>query len=401
MNYKSFIKDVENWAVRKALPYAVAGALLFGTHTALPNGYHIKPKTETKVAQKAPEYRGKIAFVSDRDGKLEIYTMNADGSNQRRLTKKSGCVEDSGPVWSPDGKFIAFPAWNDSNIEIYTMNADGSNLRNITNNPANDKEPVWSPDGKRIAFDSNRDDNEEIYVMNNDGTNPRNITKSQENEHTPGWARGGKSLVFLRDYVEFPPGYDDKNSDAAAFSSRYTDSMLYVINLDGTNLRNLSGEESKVSSYDILPDGRVVAFDRDGISLNVVDIEMGRERKIIKEYTEFYPGDEELYGNNSIGNDIKWSPDGKRIAFVAGGDEGIALYTVSSDGKNVRKVTDHSLVNISWSPDGKRIVFGDYREISLINVTSRKKIRLIKLRGEHYPLPAWQPVPKESKSVSK
>ena len=87
---------------------------------------------------------GKIAFVSYRDGGYgEIYVMNADGSNQTRITNNSAW--DADPCFSPDGTKIAFGSIRDGNDEIYVMNADGSNQTRITNNPTGDRSPSWGP----------------------------------------------------------------------------------------------------------------------------------------------------------------------------------------------------------------------------------------------------------------
>jgi Tol biopolymer transport system component len=74
---------------------------------------------------------GKIAFVSNRDGNNEIYVMDADGSNQTRLTNNS--ADDSSPAWSPDGARIVFVSNRDGNFLIYTMNANGSSQTRLTN----------------------------------------------------------------------------------------------------------------------------------------------------------------------------------------------------------------------------------------------------------------------------
>ena len=92
----------------------------------------------TPVAQHA-----RIAFSSERDGNLEIYVMNADGTGQTRLTNNP--AEDEEPAWSPDGTRIAFHSHHNGNREIYVMNADGSGQTRLTNNPADESEPAWSP----------------------------------------------------------------------------------------------------------------------------------------------------------------------------------------------------------------------------------------------------------------
>ncbi|MCI0556023.1 MAG: hypothetical protein L0287_34200, partial [Anaerolineae bacterium] len=79
-----------------------------------------------------PGTNGKITFQSDRDGNLEIYVMNADGSGQIRLTNNLSV--DMQPAWSSDGRKITFLSDRDGNLEIYVMNADGSGQIRLTNN---------------------------------------------------------------------------------------------------------------------------------------------------------------------------------------------------------------------------------------------------------------------------
>jgi dipeptidyl aminopeptidase/acylaminoacyl peptidase len=113
----------------------------------------------------------------------DLYVMNADGSDQRRLTRNSG---GGIPRWSPDGRRIAFlrqelpkggsappaPAY------VYVMNADGSGPRRLARMAKFDYSlPSWSTNGRKIVFVSERDGNPEVYVVNVDGSGKRNLTR--------------------------------------------------------------------------------------------------------------------------------------------------------------------------------------------------------------------------------
>src|SRR5205823_5669879 len=107
-----------------------------------------------------------IAFVSTRDGNPEIYTMDADGSHQTRLTNHS--ARDLFPSWSPDGTKIAFQSDRDkfggvqeSQPNIFVMDADGSNVTQLTTS-GNALQPDWSPDGTKIAYITN----DALHVIN-------------------------------------------------------------------------------------------------------------------------------------------------------------------------------------------------------------------------------------------
>ena len=101
--------------------------------------------------------RSLIAFASRRDGNEDIYVMDADGGNVRRLTNHTS--QDASPSWSPDGRSIAFfslrddnPETAEINPEIYVMDADGGNVRRLTNHIAWDFAPSWSPDSRFVVF---------------------------------------------------------------------------------------------------------------------------------------------------------------------------------------------------------------------------------------------------------
>jgi hypothetical protein len=155
----------------------------------------------------------KIAFVSNRDGNDEIYVMNPDGSDVKRLTNSKPA--DAKPRWSPGSDKILFSTERDGNWEIYVMDADGSNQRRLTTNEAWEGQGRWSPDGKTIVFSSNRDGNPEIYTMDADGNNQKRVTFNSANDYGPCFSPDGTKIVYY-------------------FNTDKTDE-LYIMNLDGGN----------------------------------------------------------------------------------------------------------------------------------------------------------------------
>ncbi|MDQ3895744.1 MAG: hypothetical protein M3326_00605 [Actinomycetota bacterium] len=111
------------------------------------------------------------------EGDFEIFTMDIDGTHVRQITFNT--VLDSGPKWSPDCTTISYNSLDaGGSLDIHRIDADGSGDVNLTNTPGIfDAFSAWSPDGRSIVFSSNRDVNFEIYTMDAaDGSNVRRIT---------------------------------------------------------------------------------------------------------------------------------------------------------------------------------------------------------------------------------
>jgi hypothetical protein len=139
----------------------------------------------------------KIAFTSSRGsgGNIDVYVMNADGSGVAdRLTTHAH--PDLFPAWSPDGTKLAFMSTRTGHGDIYTMNANGSDQRRRTTSSGIDSEPAWS--GTTIAFSTNRDGifNFEIYTMTPTGGSQTNITKHPGVDVTPAWSSDGTRIAF-------------------------------------------------------------------------------------------------------------------------------------------------------------------------------------------------------------
>jgi len=126
-----------------------------------------------------------IAFVSDRGGSPQIYIMDSDGTRLRRLTFEGSY--NTSPVWSPDGKWIAFVGRKNSNNQIFMIKSDGSDLRQITDK-GNNENPSFSPDGMFLAFDSDRDSGKGIYLMSINGEREKRITPKDTKTMNPEWS---------------------------------------------------------------------------------------------------------------------------------------------------------------------------------------------------------------------
>ncbi len=278
----------------------------------------------------------KIAFKSDRDGNEEIYVMNADGSNQTRLTVNN--AYDGEPVWSPDNTKIAFRSDRDGNQEIYVMNADGSNQTNISNNSADDTYPAWSPDGTRIAFRSYRDGNWEIYVMNANGSKQTNLSRNSANDAYPAWSPDGKKIAFR--------------------SNRDGNYEIYVMNADGSNQTNLS-RNSADDAYPVWSlDGNQIAFrsNRDG-NYEIYAMNANGSNPT------------NLSNNSARDNFPTWSPDNTKIAFMSDRDGNSEIYVMNADGSNQINLSNNSAHDAepAWMYTGRPIPPSPIESTPVIN----------------------------------
>jgi tol-pal system beta propeller repeat protein TolB len=127
----------------------------------------------------------RLAFLSDRDGNPEVYVMDADMSNLKRLTETDAPEYDIS--WSPNGQTILFVSERDGNAEIYVTARDGTSQERLTFNTTDDNQPVWSPTGEQIAFVSYLDGDADIFVMSSDGKNQKRITNNDAQDTDPNW----------------------------------------------------------------------------------------------------------------------------------------------------------------------------------------------------------------------
>ncbi|HET6977956.1 MAG TPA: DUF5050 domain-containing protein [Pyrinomonadaceae bacterium] len=186
---------------------------------------------------------GKIVFTSTRDGNGEIYVMNTDGTNQKRVTNNLG--NDAHPSFSPDGTKITFISNREGGLEIFTMNSDGTNAVRLTNAPFSKFNPSFSPDGTRIIYSAIDGNDSEIWMMNADGSNPVNLTDNTADDRTAKFSPNGTRIVYQSDRDD-PTGHNYE---------------VMMMNADGSNQVNISRHSSSQDTDpSFSPDGDTVVF---------------------------------------------------------------------------------------------------------------------------------------------
>ena len=273
-------------------------------------------------------------YSSNRTGDSEIFAINVDGSNLVNLTNDPA-GSDSLPRWSPDGSRIAWNRWQPrglgGGVEIFTMNADGSNPRNL----GRGFRPKWSPDGRMIGFTlSGRPDN--AFVMNADGSGRRRVTNRFVDTEFFSWSPDGTKVAFGRHtpfvrhaIIDGEPAFDGIGRVIWDIQHDH----IYVVNLDGSDLVELTKDLRDYDCYGAAwsPDGTKIAFYRlEGFiwsQIYVVNVDGTNPTR--------------LTGPPRTSARPNWSPDGLKIVYESRLDGVEDIYIMNADGSNQINLTNH------------------------------------------------------------
>jgi Tol biopolymer transport system component len=205
----------------------------------------------------------RLAFISDRLGEssggirfgvdqtprraTELWVMDADGAEQRRILAARDTQSIADPDWSPDGTAIVYAVANDQTVatDIGVLDVATGDITIVLSDGAFDREPVWSPDGESIAFRIDQGSSSQLAVMSRTGTNVRRITSGQAFSFLPTWSRDGSTLLYSRDVdgpryryssgVECAAVREDPSKPADVCPTGPAPSELWTVRLDGTS----------------------------------------------------------------------------------------------------------------------------------------------------------------------
>jgi hypothetical protein len=258
-----------------------------------------------------PGPNGLLAFAA---GGGSIAAANVDGSNRHIVVQGRSGLAAYEPAWSADGNRIAFSNKSGNGGGIMYANADGSGLTRVTSN-VNDGEPAWSPDGTRMAYISVQTGRRRLVVSNLDGTGLTVLTPTLERSlDDPEWSPDGTRIAF---------------SDSVD---------VYVVNVDGSGLVNLTADPSQPGAADYpswSPDGSRIAY-KYLSSIRVIPPGGGAASTVVAGLGEVW--------------EVSWAPDGTKIAFVndARGPLQEELFVVNADGTGLTNPGLDLQTSLDW-----------------------------------------------------
>jgi TolB protein len=316
----------------KSIPFLLAAGF----------GVMLMQCSKGKTVPSAPAMQSSLIVASDsydENRPANLYVVKPDGSGVCYLTQDGNLNRNAG--WSYDGTRIVYLVGNSPEVGIWTIDANGGNKKQLTFLPSKPFGPAFSPDGNQIAYaDYGVGEADtglvgfEVWVMNTDGTDKRQITKTT----VAGLTRTGIPIRW-----SCRPAYSPDGTKIVYASTQSGRSEIWVMNVDGTNPRQLT-----VPGYPTAPDANFPSYSPDGRSivfLGGYETEYGNIWVMNADSSKRTPLTSEPDGISS--DEPAWSPDGKSIMFNSNRydpalqSRAAQTWVMNADGSNPRVLFSH------------------------------------------------------------
>ena len=281
-----------------------------------------------------PGRNGEIAFISNRDGDYEIFTMNASGHRKHRLTKNS--VDEFSPSYSANGRWIVYTRRSGTSFEIWKMRSNGTHKRRLTETVNGAVSGgAFAPSGRWIAFGGTSSNpsfaTDQIFRMEADGKHRRNLSRSEHPQYAPAVSPNGKRIA----YYTFP----DPTGEAE----------IGIMDADGSHQHVLTDNDAIEGAPSFSPSGKRLIFsftpssgDADLVTmrLNGAGLHRIADTAVYENYGDFSPN------GRRVGYDQTTGTPGKR------GIDDPEIFVMTARGKHRRPLTDNTVNDYygDWRP---------------------------------------------------
>jgi TolB protein len=265
------------------------------------------------------DFSTKIAFVYKKGSKSDLYSINYDGSELKRITNHQSII--IAPRWSPDGTFLAFTSFKDGRPEVYIRNFKNGTEKKVASFEGLNLCGSFSPDGGKLLLTLSKEGNEELYVLEIDTLKLKRLTNNYFIDVSPAWSPDGNKIVFV--------------------SNRSGSPQIYTMDTEGNNVKRITFEGSYNTSPSWSPRGGRIAYEG-----------------LINDKYQIFSIDEE--GNNLLqltsdaadNESPSWSPSGRQIVYASQKSSKSKICIMNSNGLNSRVLIEDNYKSLmpAWSP---------------------------------------------------
>jgi TolB protein len=273
----------------------------------------VRGVARTRLTYVSDRVRQSVLGTVEKRSAKEVWVSDYDGANELRITNSRDL--NINPSWSFDASAIAYSAYRGNNApDILLSFIRTGVLQNLTKGRLRDGSylPVFAPDGKRIAFAATAEGaaSQDIYVINIDGTNLRRVTTHPDIDTTPTWSPSGTQIAFT--------------------SNRTGRPQIYIMNADGTGMAqrlNIPDAEADRATWAPSPHNEIAYTARNGpgYDIKVHELATGTTRQLT-----FSEGSNEAPA---------YSPSGRHLAFSSTRSGLVQIFTIGRDGNGLRQIT--------------------------------------------------------------